>query len=192
MLFQVTAAALYSLRKKAYQAHLDTGNEAQGPTITFGDWILEKNSTIPQFKYWDLVLNLELMILQFVGFTRKGNYKGYLDSIRRLLPWFFALDHMNYSRWLSVHLRDLANLEKIHPDLVKHFESGQFVARKTDRPFSAIALDQAHEQMNALLKGDGGKVIKLYNHKLKNTFKTCNTIKINNFYFFCHRHDWNY
>ncbi|XP_063543982.1 uncharacterized protein LOC134754187 isoform X2 [Cydia strobilella] len=155
---QVTAAALYYLQKEAYQAQLDVGDEAQGPLITFGEWRLEKCASTPQFKYWDLVLNLELMILQFVGAIRKGDYKIYLDSIRRLLPWFFALDHINYSRWLSVHLRDLVNLEKMHPDLLKHFEKGQFVARKTDRPFSGIALDQAHEQINAILKGDGGMI----------------------------------
>ncbi|XP_063544202.1 uncharacterized protein LOC134752421 [Cydia strobilella] len=121
---QVTAAALYYLQKEAYQAQLDVGDEAQGPLITFGEWRLEKCASTPQFKYWDLVLNLELMILQ----------------------------------WLSVHLRDLVNLEKMHPDLLKHFEKGQFVARKTDRPFSGIALDQAHEQINAILKGDGGMI----------------------------------
>ena len=32
------------------------------------------------------------------------------------------------------------------------------MARKTKRVFSAIALDQAHEQCNALVKGAGGVV----------------------------------
>ena len=35
---------------------------------------------------------------------------------------------------------------------------GGFVACKTQWPFSAIALDHAHEQTNALVKGDGGVV----------------------------------
>ena len=30
--------------------------------------------------------------------------------------------------------------------------------RKSQRPFSCIALDQAHEQNNELIKGDGGMV----------------------------------
>ena len=38
------------------------------------------------------------------------------------------------------------------------FVSGKFVARKSYRLFSAIALDQAHKQVNALVKGDGGAV----------------------------------
>lgn len=74
------------------------------------------------------------------------------------MPWLFSLDHTNYARWLSVHIRDMANLEQIHPDIFNHFCSGAFVVKKTKRRFSAIALDQAHEQCNALIKGQGGAV----------------------------------
>ena len=35
---------------------------------------------------------------------------------------------------------------------------GNFTVRKTTRDFSALAIDQAHEQNNALVKGDGGAV----------------------------------
>ena len=37
-------------------------------------------------------------------------------------------------------------------------QKGAFVVQKTYRPFSAIALDHAHEQCNAVVKGDGGAV----------------------------------
>ena len=36
--------------------------------------------------------------------------------------------------------------------------SGSFTVRKTGRKFSAMAIDQAHEQNNAMVKGDGGAV----------------------------------
>ena len=38
------------------------------------------------------------------------------------------------------------------------FCNGGFVVQKTCRPFSAIAHDQAHEQCNAMVKGNGGAV----------------------------------
>ncbi|XP_048003917.1 uncharacterized protein LOC125240114 [Leguminivora glycinivorella] len=155
---QVTAAALYALQKKAYQAEINDNDAQSGNFLTFEEWHSKKCVEIPQFKYWDLVLNLELLVLQFVRSTRTGDFKLYLNSIRSILPWFFSLDHVNYSRWLTIHLRDLVNLETTHPNLHKHFESGKFVARKTNKPFSGIALDQAHEQMNAVLKGDGGMI----------------------------------
>ena len=35
---------------------------------------------------------------------------------------------------------------------------GRFVVNKTGKPFSCIAEDQAHEQNNKRIKGDGGTV----------------------------------
>lgn len=42
--------------------------------------------------------------------------------------------------------------------MFQQFTSGSFVVHKTKRPFSSIALDHAHEQENASIKGDGGAV----------------------------------
>ena len=67
------------------------------------------------------------------------------------------MDHSNYARWLAVHYRDMQVLSK-HPDVYKHFSDGVFVVHKTNRAFSSIALDHAHEQLNALVKGQGGAV----------------------------------
>ena len=51
-----------------------------------------------------------------------------------MMPWVFALDRTHYSRWLSVHLKDMLELKDKHP-----------VVQKTPNLFSTIALDQAHE-----------------------------------------------
>ena len=37
----------------------------------------------------------------------------------------------------------------------QEFRNGKFVVHKSSRQFSAIAIDQAHEQANAVIKGDG-------------------------------------
>ena len=71
---------------------------------------------------------------------------------------FAAMVHVNYAQWLSIHIGDLAALEETYRDVFHHFSSGAYVARKTKRMFSAIALNQAHEQCNALVKGAGGVV----------------------------------
>ena len=44
------------------------------------------------------------------------------------------------------------------PRKYQDFCNGTFVIRKTVNPFSAIALDQAHEQNNATIKVVGGAV----------------------------------
>ena len=70
----------------------------------------------------------------------------------------FALDHVNYARWLSVHVRDMATLLRSHPSVYQKFTSGAFAVQKSKNAFSAIALGHAHEQENASIKGEGGAV----------------------------------
>ena len=52
----------------------------------------------------------------------------------------------------------MANLSDRHPEIVNEFNAGHFTAQKVSHLFSAIALDQVHEQVNACIKGDGGAI----------------------------------
>ena len=89
---------------------------------------------------------------------RQANLDNYVRALVCLMPWIFALDHINYARWLSVHIRDMSLIHAKHPAVFQQFKAGLFVARRTQQPFSSIALDQLHEQMNAQVKGDGGAI----------------------------------
>ena len=86
-----------------------------------------------------------------------GNFRLYKQPIKSLLPCFFALDHTSYSRWLSVLLVDMFQLEEINTDIATAFKNDMFVENKTRRKFSSIGIDHAHEQNNRCVKGDGGK-----------------------------------
>jgi len=55
-------------------------------------------------------------------------------------------------------VRDISSLQERCPDVFCEFKHGAFTAKKTGQPFSAISLDQAHEQINALVKGESGAV----------------------------------
>ena len=50
------------------------------------------------------------------------------------------------------------SLEQQHPDVAREFHKGNFVIHKSRREYSALAIDQAHEQNNAVIKGDGGAI----------------------------------
>ena len=43
-------------------------------------------------------------------------------------------------------------------DTYNAFMTGQFVTQKTSHKFSALAHNQVHEQLNAMVKGDGGAI----------------------------------
>ena len=105
--------------------------------------------------YWSQVLQLQFIVFQLVRAFRNADFSLYLHSLSQLIPWMFSLDHINYARWLSVHLRDMRALQVKHPDVYRHFRQGQFVVHKTKHAFSAIVLDHAHEQINASLKEMG-------------------------------------
>jgi len=154
---QLTAAALYILQRRAYDQHSASAEDDQPPE-DFEDWCHEKENSSPQFLYWATVLDLELSILIYVRSLREGDFIMYLDALTEIVPWFFALDHINYARWIPVHLRDMAELPQQHPEIYNEFKAGHFTVQKTKRAFSAIPLDQAHEQNNARVKGDGGAV----------------------------------
>ena len=85
---------------------------------------------------------------------REKNFPLYVEALEKLTPLFFALDHVNYSRWTPVHIRDM----KFLPSPIRdEFEKqGHWVLSKTNNKFSAIPIDQAHEQENAFVKGSGG------------------------------------
>ena len=70
------------------------------------------------------------------------------DKAVTILLLFFALDDINYARWLSVYLCDMCQ----HGPPISVSSLLQWWM------CCAQAHDQAHEQCNALVKGNGGAV----------------------------------
>ncbi len=155
---QVTAAALYMLQHHAYSNYCQSCTRDGHPVIAFKEWCQQREQVCPQFQYWATVMELKLCILVYVRSLRQSSFQMYLDALTEIVIWFFALDHTNYARWLPVHLKDMTELSTMHPEVAKEFNNGKFTVQKTNRVFSAIATDHAHEQNNALIKGEGGAV----------------------------------
>ena len=85
-----------------------------------------------------------------------GNFALYVESFKALVPYFFALDHHNYARWIPLHIRDTESLPA--PILQEFEEYSHWVIRKTMNRFSTIPIDQAHEQNNEVGKGSGSAI----------------------------------
>ena len=116
----------------------------------------EHSQSVPQFKFWSTVIDLELLMARFVRSLREGNFQLYVQSCDELHGWFHALDHTNYARRLPVHVRDAVELPKKHPQVNAELMKGNFVVQKSARKFSLMAKDQAHEQSNKSLQAHGG------------------------------------
>ena len=132
---QITAAALYILQHRAYDHYSHTCLKSNQTPVDFESWCEDKKQNCPQFHYWAIAMELEICILTYVQSLREANFAMYLDALTELVPWFCALDHTNYARWIPVHLRDMAQLPKTHPDIYEEFKAGHFTAQKTKRVF---------------------------------------------------------
>lgn len=133
---QVTALSLSKLQRDAFTCNSDSHDEE-----SFRVWrsdLLEKS---PTFKFWDMILNLEIRILIFIKAHRERNFQLFVEILEVLAPWFFVLDHINYARWLPVYINDMKSLpDRIKDDMLKFW-----VIQKTEKRFSSIPIDQAHE-----------------------------------------------
>ena len=92
----------------------------------------------------------------YIRAHRERNFLLYVESLKNLVSWFFALDHQNYARWIPIHIRDMESLPL--PILMEFEKQGHWVVPKTLNRFSAIPIDQAHEQNNDTVKSSGGAV----------------------------------
>ena len=148
---QVTAASLYILLQRAYSEDctFDDPNSMQLDSPTFEEWCIQRSEASAHFDYWLKTL----LLLRYIRSLREGNFPLYVESLMQIVPWMFALDHTHY-----VHIRDMTTLAAKHPDILAEFKSGNFVVHKTRNKFSAMALDQCHEQNNAIVKGSGGAI----------------------------------
>ena len=146
---QVTLLTMQILQREAFL--LSKSSEDEAPLSAWRIGMIAKS---PMLMFWDVILRYQTLIYIFIRAHRQKNFPLYMKVLEELTPLFFALDHVNYARWVSLHIRDM----KFLPQLIKEeFESrGNWVVSKTSNPFSAIPFDQAHEQENRNVKGSGG------------------------------------
>ncbi|KAK3918979.1 Chromosome-associated kinesin KIF4 [Frankliniella fusca] len=150
LMHEVTCAVLFTLMHEAYEFLQPDQN------MSFDTFLEDMAAKCPTFKYWLTTFKLEIILLNFVRSIRSGDYKLFKTALKQMMPWFFTFDHTNYARWVAVHIKDLEELPDKAPSVHQEFCSGNFVVHKTANAFSGLAIDQAHEQHNAMAKGPAG------------------------------------
>ena len=85
----VIVASLNVLQRAEYQQYLDM-HLADDALPTFHECYKTQSEVQPQFLYWSTTISLEFM--QFVGSLREGNFQLYVETLKKLAPWFCAMD----------------------------------------------------------------------------------------------------
>ena len=101
---------------------------------------------------------MEALYFMFIKSVRIGDFDTFLECLKAILPWFFALNHTQYSRWMPVFIQDFSTLERDHNKTYKAFKNGFFTVRKTNCVFLNMGIDQAHEENNKILKTASGVI----------------------------------
>ena len=138
---QVTLLTLRILQREAFLSCIGSEHEE-----TAEAWRLQMIAKSPTFMFWDLILRYETLILIFVRAHRERNFHLYVNVLEEVALLFFALDHVNYARWLPVHIRDMKSFPR---PIKEEFQiKGNWVFSKTANTFSGILFDH--------VKGSGG------------------------------------
>ena len=95
--------APHSLKQEALLASASDG-------ASLAEWENTMSQRSPTFLFWDLVMKYDILILIFVRAHRERDFSLFVEVLEQLVPLFFALDHMNYTRWVPIHIRDMKSL----------------------------------------------------------------------------------
>ena len=96
---QVTLLTFHILQRETFLSCIGSEHEE-----TAEAWRLQMIAKSPKFMFWDLILRYETLILIFVRAHRERNFHLYVNVLEELALLFFALDNVNYARWLPVHI----------------------------------------------------------------------------------------
>lgn len=99
-------------------------------------------------KYWMNYLDMVEILLGLIRASREGNWNLHLLMIEKMIPYCFAYDRINYSRYLPFYLSDMKRLQEEHPNLFHYFsELGGFSAQiGNQNSFGRIPIDQTIEE----------------------------------------------
>ena len=111
----------------------------------FLNHLRQNNSELSAFwmSYVDMV---EGIVLGLLRVSREGGWDLHLHSIQMMIPWCFAHDKVNYSRYLTPYFAQMTNLSNKNPEVQKAFKEGtSSVQLASSNPFGRIPVDQTTE-----------------------------------------------
>ena len=126
-----------SSMSSAYSVHFFfTGTQSSSAT---------KTESLSEFSL--SYLDIAEILLGLLRASREGNWELHVSTIRKMIPWCFAYDKVDYARYLSSYPSEMSHLEEEHAELLAYFRAGGFSVQIRGRnPFGKIPEDQACEE----------------------------------------------
>ena len=97
------------------------------------------------------------LLLNMIHLQRTNNWEGYIEAIRKFLPYCFSCNHHNYTRNISYYYIQMKNLASSHSSAQIFLKEEGFTVSLTGKPHSKIPMDQVIEMaINRSSKETGG------------------------------------
>ena len=80
----------------------------------FNQFVTDRGEENPLFAFWSKYIDMVQLLLLQIRATRTTDWRLHLSSLRAMIPWFFATDRVNYSRYASCYWMEMMCLEKTH------------------------------------------------------------------------------
>ena len=98
----------------------------------------------PTFEYWLSYLQMSNDLLFQIAAVKRPSWPLMLETYMIMLPWFFAYDLYNYSRYFSYFVTQMQYLERDYPTIYQTFrtEHGFVVNQLLSNGFSGKPVDK--------------------------------------------------
>ena len=76
-----------------------------------------KASVNGTFALWLNYIEMVQTLMLFLRATRENNWRLHLSAVRSMLPWFFAMDRVNYARYGTVYWLEMSCMDETNPGI---------------------------------------------------------------------------
>lgn len=94
---------------------ISTSDNVTEVKMMYDLFVKKRSEDNPLFAFWSNYIEMVQLLLLYVRATRTTDWSLHLSSLRSMIPWFFATDRVNYSRYASCYWLEMMCLDITHP-----------------------------------------------------------------------------
>ena len=116
----------YAFPKTQFQ-HFFTFNDFKGFERKLSLFVQERCSQFPTFVFWMSYLNMADLSLNFIRAKQIGDWALHLQSVVKMVPRYFAYDHLNYAKYLPEYIYEIVAIPDKHLSITDYLAARDFV-----------------------------------------------------------------
>jgi hypothetical protein len=95
--------------------NISTSNNVTEVKMLYDIFVKKRSEENPLFSFWSKYIEMVQLLLLYIRATRTTDWYLHLSSLKSMIPWFFATDRVNYSRYASCYWLEMMCLERTNP-----------------------------------------------------------------------------